>query len=128
MGPVRYFSHSHTNNLIRFLNIHSNWISKLSKNKSRKGREVSRYQLKDEKIALGKLLLAIWPLRKPIKKWQITNSKSHIRYSLGQIIRSGEFDSAVKNTIYRLKVLGSGVNGMSPPKSNKELLNWWLGK
>ncbi len=31
MGPVRYFSHSHTHNLIRYLNAHSNWISKLSK-------------------------------------------------------------------------------------------------
>ncbi len=128
MGPVRYFSHSHTNNLIRFLNIHSNWISKLSKNKSRKGREVSRYQLKDEKIALGKLLLAIWPLRTSIKRWQISNPKTHIRYSLGQIVKSGENDTAVQNTINRLNVLGSGINEMPPPKSNKELLKWWLGK
>ena len=128
MGPVRYFSHSHTHNLIRYLNAHSNWISKLSKNKSRKGRDVSRYQLKDEKFALGKLLLAIWPLRKPIKKWRISNPKTHLRYSLGQIIKSGEYDSAVQNTISRLKVLGSGVEGRNPPKITQELVKWWLGK
>ena len=128
MGPVRYFSHSHTHNLIRFLNIQSNWISKLSKNKSKKGREVSRYQLKDEKIALGKLLLAIWPIRKYLKRWQISNPKTHIRYSLGQLIKSGECDAALHNTIRRLNILGSGMNDTPPPKTKKGLLNWWLGK
>lgn len=125
MGPVRCISERHTQRIIKFLHDHSAWVSQ---HKTLIGREAPRSQLKDEHFPFGRLILAIWPFRGAISKWQATNPKTHIRFSMGQIIRTGRYASAVSETLSRLSILGCGVDGQTPPRSEKGLVDWWLAK
>ncbi|MEE2625240.1 MAG: dTMP kinase [Candidatus Thermoplasmatota archaeon] len=125
MGPVRCVSERHTQRIIKFLHDHSGWVSQ---HKTLIGREAPRSQLRDEQFPYGRLVLAIWPFRSTIRKWQLANPNTHLRFSLGQIIRTGGYESAVHETLSRLSILGGGTGDRSPPKNENSLIDWWLGK
>ena len=125
MGPVRCVSKRHTQRIIKFLHDHSGWVSQ---HKTLIGREAPRSQLRDEQFPYGRLVLAIWPFRRAIRKWQLANPNTHLRFSLGQIIRTGGYESAVHETLTRLSILGGGTGDRSPPKNENSLIDWWLGK
>ena len=124
MGPVRYVSIRHTQRIVKFLK-DSGWISQ---RKTLIGREAPKSQLRDSYFAFGRLVLAIWPLRGVIRKWQLENPKTHLRFSMGQIVKSGKFQSAVRQSISRLSILGSGSKGIPNPESPESLVDWWMGK
>ncbi len=125
MGPVRCVSERHSQRIVKFLHDSSGWVSQ---HKTLIGREAPRSQLKDEHFSYGRLLLSIWPFRSAIRKWQLSNPKTHLRFSLGQIIRTGGHTSSVHATISRLSLLGCGIDGQSPPNDEVGLIDWWLGK
>ncbi len=123
-GPVRAVSESHSHKIIRYLNDDLDW---LHQHRSLLGRDTARNQLKEQFLPFGYLVLAVWPLRKAIQKWIQDNPKTHLRFCLGQIIRSGEHSVSVNNCIHRIKILGSGCPNMSAPKTPSGLVDWWQG-
>ena len=123
-GPVRAVSESHSHKIIRYLNDDLDW---LHQHRSLLGRDTARNQLKEQFLPFGYLVLAIWPLRKVIQKWIHDNPKTHLRFCLGQIIRSDEYSVSVNNCIRRIKILGSGCPNMSTPTNPSGLVDWWQG-
>ena len=123
MGPVRCVSLRHTQRIVRFLT-NSGW---LSRRKTLIGREAPKSQLKEELFSFGRLALVIWPLRRAITRWQSENPKTHLRFCLGQIIKSGDHQSSLLDTMDRLSILGTGTKN-SVPKKTQDLADWWLGK
>ena len=123
-GPVRAVSDSHTHKVLRFLADRSNWVNQ---HKSLLGRDAARNQLRDESHSFGILCLVLWPLRKVLSKWISNNPDTHIRFAMGQIVRSGEHPRAVRDTIERLAILGNGNSNNSLPSGNSGLVNWWQG-
>jgi dTMP kinase len=124
MGPVRCVSKRHTQRIIQFLE-ELGWVYR---RKILIGREAPKAHLREEYLAFGRLVLAIWPLRQAIRKWQSLNPRTHVRFSMGQIIKSGRHERALVDTISRLTILGSGFEGKSPPDNIESLVDWWLGK
>ncbi|MDG1540046.1 MAG: dTMP kinase [Candidatus Thalassarchaeaceae archaeon] len=124
MGPVRCVSKRHTQRIIRFLK-ELGWVYR---RKNLVGREAPKSQLREEIFPFGRLVLAIWPLRKEISKWQSLNPGTHIRFSLGQMAKSGRHERALMETISRLSILGSGIEGRQSPENIESLVDWWLGK
>ena len=124
MGPVRNVSASHTRKIIKFLHDHSSWISK---NKTLLVRESTKSYLKDDYRSFGKLLLAIWPLRRDIKNWQRQNPKTHLRYCLPQILKSGQKPNAFDSITSRLKILGIGNENNKPVLNGNDVAKWWQG-
>jgi hypothetical protein len=100
------------------------WIHQ---HKSLLGRDSTRNQLKDPVQPFGILSLVIWPLRNAIRKWQIVNPNTHLRFVIGQIIRSQQHSVAVENTMQRLAILGAGKSNGKLPTTTKELVEWWQG-
>ena len=125
MGPVRCVSERHTQRIVKFLKDHSGWISQ---HKSLIGRDAPRSQLREEKFPFGRLVLAIWPLRKEIRRWQNANPGSHLRFCMGQLVKSGKFESAIHETMARLSILGSGNARIGVPEDPDSLVKWWQGK
>ncbi|MEE3200705.1 MAG: dTMP kinase [Candidatus Thermoplasmatota archaeon] len=123
-GPVRAVSDSHTHKVLRFLADRSKWVNQ---HKSLLGRDAARNQLRDESHAFGTLSLVLWPLRKALSKWLAVNPDTHLRFAMGQIVRSGEHPRAVRDTIERLAILGNGRSDTSPPAGASGLVNWWQG-
>tara|TARA_Y100000588_G_scaffold153600_2_gene167756 strand:+ start:10585 stop:11925 length:1341 start_codon:yes stop_codon:yes gene_type:complete len=125
MGPVRCVSERHTQRIVKFLKDHSGWISQ---HKSLIGRDAPRSQLREEKFPFGRLVLAIWPLRKEIRRWQNANPGSHLRFCMGQLVKSGKYESAIHETMARLSILGSGNARIGVPEDPDSLVKWWQGK
>ena len=123
-GPVRAVSDSHTHKVLRFLADRSKWVNQ---HKSLLGRDAARNQLRDESHAFGTLSLVLWPLRKALSKCVAVNPDTHLRFAMGQIVRSGEHPRAVRDTIERLAILGNGRSDTSPPAGASGLVNWWQG-
>ena len=113
MGPVRSVSKRHTQRIISFLK-ELGWVYR---RKNLVGREAPKSQLREEFFSFGRLVLAIWPLRREISKWQSLNPSTHIRFSMGQLVRSGRHERALMETISRLSIIGSGVEGRPPPEN-----------
>ena len=124
MGPVRYVSKRHTQRIIKFLE-DLGWIYR---RKNLVGREAPKSELREEYIAFGRLVLAIWPLKSAISKWQSLNPGTHLRFSMGQIIKTGLHERALMETISRLSILGSGSENRAPPEKIDSLIDWWMGK
>jgi hypothetical protein len=99
----------------------------LHQHRSLIGRDTSRNQLKEQFLPFGYLVLAIWPLRIVIQKWIKENPKTHLRYCLGQIIRSNNNSVAVDNCLKRIKILGSGKPNIEVPNDHSSLISWWQG-
>ena len=125
MGPVRCVSERHTQRTVKFLKDHSGWISQ---HKSLIGRDAPRSQLKEENFPFGRLVLAIWPFRREIRKWQTANPGTHPRFCMGQLVKSERFESATHDSIARLSILGSGRGGIDTPQNPDSLVDWWTGK
>ena len=123
-GPVRAVSESHSHKIVRYLAEELDWIHQ---HKSLLGRDSTRNQLKEPVQPFGILSLVIWPLRIAIRKWQITNPKTHLRFAMGQIIRSQHHSVAVENTMQRLAILGAGKSDGKLPTTTTELVEWWQG-
>jgi len=124
MGPVRWVSKRHTQRIIRFLK-ELGWVYR---RKNLVGREAPKSQLREELFSFGRLVLAIWPLRREISKWQSLNPRTHIRFFMGQMAKSGRNERALVETISRLSILGSGMEGRPSPETIESLVDWWLGK
>ena len=124
MGPVRCVSERHTQRIVKFLR-ELGWITQ---RKNLIGREAARSQLRGELISFGHLALAIWPLRRAISQWQSRNPDTHLRFSLGQISKSGLHERALLDTISRLSILGSGTGSRRNPETIDALIDWWCGK
>ena len=123
-GPVRAVSESHSHKIIRYLNDDLDW---LHQHRSLIGRDTSRNQLKEHFLPFGYLVLAIWPLRVAIQKWIKENPKTHLRYCLGQIIRTNHNSVAIDNCLKRIKILGSGKPNTEVPNDYSSLISWWQG-
>ena len=123
-GPVRAVSESHSHKIIRYLNDDLDW---LHQHRSLIGRDTARNQMKENFLPFGYLILAIWPLRSTIQKWIKENPNTHLRYCLGQIIRSGENTVAIDNCLQRIKILGSGIPDTDLPDDESSLVDWWQG-
>ena len=124
MGPVRCVSERHTQRIVKFLR-ELGWITQ---RKNLIGREAARSQLRGGLISFGHLALAIWPLRRAISQWQSRNPDTHLRFSLGQISKSGLHERALLDTISRLSILGSGTGSRRNPETIDALIDWWSGK
>ena len=123
MGPVRSVSERHTRRIIKFL-CDFGWISQ---RKNLHGRDSPKSQLKIEYYSFGRLVLAIWPLRKEIRDWQRRNPETHLRFCMGQLEKSGLYESQLRESIERLSIIGSGSNDNSNPKDSSQLSRWWEG-
>ncbi|MGB1461491.1 MAG: dTMP kinase [Candidatus Thalassarchaeaceae archaeon] len=124
MGPVRCVSERHTQRVVKFLR-ELGWITQ---RKNLIGREAPKSQLRGELFSFGHLVLAIWPLRGAISQWQSKNPDTHLRFSLGQISKSGLHERALLDTISRLSILGSGIGDRKNPVTIDTLVDWWMGK
>ena len=124
LGPVRAVSERHTQRIIKFLHERTDWVHK---HKSLLGSEAPRSLLRQRYRAAGMSILAIWPLKEVIRKWMEDNPKTHPRYAMGLIVRSGQHPSAINDTLARISLLGSGAEGGSPPAGPSGLVSWWQG-
>ena len=123
MGPVRCVSERHTQRIVKFLGV--GWITQ---RKNLIGREAPKSQLRGELFSYGHLALAIWPLRCAISQWQSRNPDTHLRFSLGQLAKSGLHERALLDTIGRLSILGTGTGSIRKPETIDNLVDWWSGK
>ena len=48
-----------------------------------------------------------------------------LRFAMGQIVKSGNYDSAINSTIERISILGSGSSKFEAPTNELELISWW---
>ena len=124
LGPVRAVSERHTQRIIKFLHEQTDWVHK---HKSLLGREAPRSLLRQRYRAVGMTILAIWPLKEAIRKWMQDNPKTHPRYAMGQIVRSGQYPSAINDTLSRISLLGPGIDGGGVPAGPSGLVSWWQG-
>ena len=124
-GPIRAVSESHCHKIIKYLNEDLDW---LHQHRSLIGRDTARNQIKEQVLPFGYLSLAIWPLRKAIKSWIVKNPNTHIRFCIGQIIRSNKYSVDVNSCIQRIKILGSGNSSIKSPFDENDLIRWWQGK
>jgi len=124
LGPVRTVSERHTQRIVKYLHEHTDWVHK---HKSLLGRDAPRSLLRQRYRAVGMTMLAIWPLKEAIRKWIEDNPTTHLRYSMGQIVRSGQYPSAINDTLARISLLGPGVDGGSAPAGPSGLVTWWQG-
>jgi dTMP kinase len=124
MGPVRCVSKRHTQRIIQFLR-ELGWVSR---RKNIAGRDAPKSQLREKYFSFGRLVLAIWPLRQAIRRWQSLNPDTHLRFSVGQIIRSGQHERALVETVSRLSILGCGSEEKPPPEDIENLVDWWQGR
>ena len=125
LGPVRSVSERHTQTIVRYLN---EKLGCIHQHRALIGREAPRSQMNDESRPFGRLAIAIWPLRDIIMKWMKKNPYTHIRFAMGQIIRSGKYPSAVKSTLERIAILGPGRGSFPLPKDEDDLISWWTMK
>ena len=125
LGPVRAVSERHTQRLVKFLHERTDWVHK---HRALLGRDAPRSQLKERYRTAGTLVLAIWPLREAISKWIAVNPDTHLRFAMGQIVRSGRHPAAVRDTLERIALLGCGIEGASNPAGASGLVSWWQGK
>jgi len=124
LGPVRAVSERHTQRIIKFLHERTDWVHK---HKSLLGREAPRSLLRQRYRSLGMTILAIWPLKEAIRKWMEDNPKTHPRFAMGQIARSGQYPSAINDTLARISLLGPGADGGSVPAGLSGIVSWWQG-
>ena len=124
MGPVRSVSERHTRRIVKFLK-ESGWISQ---SKTLIGKESPKSRLIDDYFAFSRLVLAIWPIRKAISRWQSRNPKTHLRFSIGQLVKSGQYEKELLETISRLAIIGCGSEIAPNPKNLNQLVDWWNGK
>ena len=47
---------------------------------------------------------------------------------MGQLVKSGKFESAIHETMARLSILGSGNARIGVPEDPDSLVKWWQGK
>ncbi|DAC43346.1 MAG TPA: dTMP kinase [Candidatus Thalassarchaeaceae archaeon] len=125
LGPVRSVSERHTQTIVRYLN---EKLGCIHQHRALIGREAPRSQMNDESRPFGRLVIAIWPLRDILMKWMKKNPDTHIRFAMGQIIRSGKYPSAVKSTLERIAILGPGRGSYPLPKDENDLISWWTMK
>ena len=123
LGPVRTVTERHTQTIVKYLHERLGWIHQ---HRSLIGREAPRSQLRDEIRSMGLLSIAIWPLREEIIRWRKENPKTHLRFSMGQIVKSGKCPAAVKSVMERLKILGSGSESHEIPENSGDLVKWWM--
>ena len=124
LGPVRAVSERHTQRIIKFLHEQTDWVHK---HKSLLGKEAPRSLLRERHRAVSMTVLAIWPLKEAIKKWVEDNPNTHFRFAMGQIVKSGQFPSAINDTLARISLLGSGADEGSAPSGPNDLVTWWQG-
>ena len=122
LGPVRSVSERHTQTIVSYLN---RKLGCIHQHKSLIGREAPRSQMKEEYRPFGRLAISIWPLKEALIKWQKKNPRTHLRFAMGQIVKSGNYDSAINSTIERISILGSGSSKFEAPTSELELISWW---
>ncbi|MDC0212894.1 dTMP kinase [Euryarchaeota archaeon] len=122
LGPVRTVSERHTQTIVKYLHERLGWIHQ---HRSLIGREAPRSQLRDEYRAMGLLSVAIWPLKDAIVKWKRDNPGTHLRFSMGQIVKSGHYPASVDSVIERLKILGCGNDSSEIPEDPEALVKWW---
>ena len=122
LGPVRSVSERHTQTIVRYLN---EKLGCIHQHKSLIGREAPRSQMKEEYRSFGRLVIAVWPLKEALAKWRKKNPRTHIRFAMGQIVRSGKHTSALISTIERITILGSGSDLFPVPSNEDELIQWW---
>jgi len=123
LGPVRTVTERHTQTIVKYLHEGLGWIHQ---HRSLIGREAPRSQLRDELRAIGLLSIAIWPLRDEIIRWKKENPTTHLRFFMGQIIKSGRCPWGVNSVIERLKILGSGRGSYEIPENPGDLVKWWM--
>ncbi len=123
LGPVRTVSERHTQTIVKYLHEGLGWIHQ---HRSLIGREAPRSQLRDEFRPMGVLSIAIWPLRDELIRWKRENPTTHMRFFMGQIIKSGRCPDAVNSVVERLKILGSGSDSCEVPDNPGELVKWWM--
>ncbi len=125
LGPVRSVSERHTQTIVRYLH---EKLGCIHQHKSLIGREAPRSQMKEEFRSFGRLAIVIWPLKDILRDWMKKNPNTHIRFAMGQIIKSGIYPSAVRSTIERLEIIGAGRSSFPLPKDENELISWWSMK
>ena len=125
LGPVRAVSERHTQRIVKFLHERTDWVHK---HRALVGRDAPRSHLKQRYRTLGMTMLAIWPLRDAIRRWMLDNPDIHLRFAMGQVVRSGEHPSAVRDSLERIALLGSGIADSPLPAGASGLVSWWQGK
>ena len=125
LGPVRAVSERHTQRIVKFLHERTDWVHK---HKALVGRDAPRSHLKQRYRMLGVTMLTIWPLRDAIRRWMSDNPKAHLRFAMGQIVRSGEHPSAVRDSLERIALLRLGTENSPLPAGASGLVSWWQGK
>tara|TARA_Y100001935_G_scaffold251388_1_gene253213 strand:+ start:1832 stop:3178 length:1347 start_codon:yes stop_codon:yes gene_type:complete len=125
LGPVRSVSERHTQTIVRYL---SEKLGCVHQHKSLIGREAPRSQMKEEYRSFGRLAISVWPLKEALIKWQKRNPRTHIRFAMGQIVKSGNHVVAINSTIERISILGSGSSLFEAPSNENDLVSWWSHK
>ena len=125
LGPVRAVSERHTQRIVKFLHERTDWVHK---HKALVGRDAPRSHLKQRYRMLGMTILTIWPLRDAIRRWMSDNPETHLRFAMGQIVRSGEHPSAVRDSLERIALLRTGTENSPLPAGASGLVSWWQGK
>ncbi|RZP11686.1 MAG: dTMP kinase [Candidatus Poseidoniales archaeon] len=125
LGPVRAVSKRHTQRIVKFLHERTDWVHK---HRALVGGDAPRSHLKQRYRTLGLTMLAIWPLRDAIRRWSSDNPETHLRFAMGQVVRSGEHPSAVRDSLERIALLGSGTVDSPLPAGTSGLVSWWQGK
>jgi len=125
MGPVRKASERRIYERLKFLDERSGWVRT---HKPLKGGESTRYELRADWQAFGRLGMVIWPLKDELSEWATENPNGRWRNALSAVVGKSpndEMKAKLEACMARLGVIGSGMADVASPTSVIEFRNWW---
>ena len=121
MGPTRLISRRHANRVIAHLSDSGFWIRESSGARG----EGSHYRVTREGMALGKLMLVLWPIRSNIRLWRSRNPRTSYKHALSGIINMGLSEGEFHALLERIRSILPADNMPQGPNYEEFLLNWW---
>ena len=121
MGPTRLISRRHANRVIAHLSDSGFWVRESFGARG----EGSHYRVTREGMALGKLMLVLWPIRSNIRLWRSRNPRTSYKHALSGIIKMGLSEGEFHDLIDRIRSILPASNMPQGPNYEEFLLNWW---
>ncbi len=129
LGPVRSVTQRHTQRMVKWLE-EEDWIHRQQSHVP--FADAQLFKLKDKRIPIGRLMLAIWPMRQALASWRRSNPEKKWKEVLKELIEdpgnrsATEIRRTLEEIIQRLEILSSGHAGCPTPENIEQLLIWWV--
>ena len=128
LGPVRSVTQRHTQRMVKWLE-EEDWIHRQQNHVP--FADAQLFKLKDKRTPIGRMMLALWPMRQALASWRRLKPEAEWKDALEDLISepgnrsASEIRRSLQQVIKRLGILSSGHAGCPIPQSIEQLLIWW---